>query len=216
MFDRTIHGQIQRIVYEETRYLRHYIGKVVENADPKPTPAGRVKVQIDELGFDTPALAIWCWPRQGHQADVPAVGEWVEVWFIAGEARRPVYLAGVQEVAWQSPLNGFKAPTAVDPGKHTLYQNPKTGDSMTYDEAKQELDILLQTFKIGDGSEAFVKGSTFYTFMQNLMTWISGHTHGAGLYLSAGPGSPVTGTSGGPVSSAPSLSDFRSTKVLGQ
>jgi len=201
MFDPDLFGEIKKMIFQETKYLRHWIGKVVDNADPGQTPAGRIKVQIDELGFDSPATALWCWPRQSHGMDVPAAGEWVEVWFISGHPNRPVYLAGVQEIA------GFVPAAYKDPTSHVLYQNPKTGDSMTYDEAKSELDLLMATLKIGDGSEAFVKGSTFYTFMTSLMTWLGTHVHSG---VTTGPG--LSGTAAG----APSMTDFRSTKVLGQ
>ena len=118
---------IQDIVYEETIYLRHYIGKVVDNLDP--LKKGRIKITIPELGLDTPDLALWCWPRQGSGLSIPAKGKYAEVYFINGDRTKGAYLYPASEIIDNIPTkyNG-KVST------HILFENSKNKSFSKYNE----------------------------------------------------------------------------------
>ena len=188
---------IQNIVIDELRYFRHYDGIVVDNQDPQTK--GRVKVKITALGQFDNDQGIWVRPRQLHALDVPISGEIVEVYFIEGDRTRAVYLANSAENAGQIPT------TYSDPSKHVLYQDPTTGDSMVYDDQAKLFSLLMTAITLSKGDEAFVKGTTFYSFMTSLMTWIGSHTHPT---AATGPPSP-------PTAPPPTMTDFRSTVVKG-
>jgi hypothetical protein len=93
---RTIRGMIQEIVIQETRYLKHYVGQIVDITDD--TNKGRVKVTVPMLGWISPDQGAWCFPRDKHSMIVPDVGEWVEVYFIAGNKDHPVYMGIANEM----------------------------------------------------------------------------------------------------------------------
>ena len=92
---------IEALIREQTKYLRHYIGRVTDVQDP--LGRGRVLVHVPDLGWNTDAAGAWCWPRAMHGMDVPAVGEWVEVYFVAGDPDQPVYLGQAAEIQEQKP-----------------------------------------------------------------------------------------------------------------
>lgn len=131
--ENTLTGELRKIVREELRYLRHYIGQVVDNQDP--STKGRVRVKIADLGWDTNDKSPWCWPRQLHALDVPKVDEWVEVYFINGDRARAVYLGQASEILEQIP-DGY-----TSPAKRVLFQDPDSGDKIEYDSQGQILDI---------------------------------------------------------------------------
>jgi phage baseplate assembly protein gpV len=212
MDGRSIFSLIRKIVYNETIYHLHWYGKVIDNQDV--SQRGRVKVAISDLGF-APGMTqgsdgVWCSPRQGYSMMPPKVDEWVEVYFIGGDRKKPVYLVGVGEVKGNMPKQ-YSSPTA-----QVLWQNPTTGDYLSYDETAKEFTINVTSslkiksygkLTIGGGSESFAKGDTLYTFLQSLMTWLGTHVHTG---VTTGPGS--SGTAVG----APSLSDIRSTTIKGE
>lgn len=182
---------LRAIIFQETRFLRHYAGEVIDNEDPDGK--GKVKVQVSELGWSTAANSSWCWPRTRHSMDIPAVGEMVEVYFMAGDPRRPVYLG--QAAEWEGNI-----PESYDgPDKVVLYQDPETGDSVEYDRA-------AGVFKVGDGSESFVKGDSLDSFLSSLKSWMDTHTHPT---AGTGPPSP-------PTAASPSVPDLKSSKIKGE
>jgi len=144
---------IQQMIEEETLYLRHFIGEVAVTNDS--LKKGRVKVMIKELGFDTPDLGIWCYPRQSHSMSVPAVKSWVEVYFINGERERPVYLYPATEIIGNI-LKSYKG----DPKEHILFESPENKNHNIKFDSKEKLLTFL------NGSESFVLGDTFKTEMQ--------------------------------------------------
>jgi hypothetical protein len=188
---RDIYGLIKTIIYNETIYLRHWIGKVVDDQDP--SNKGRVKATVPELGFLADSDAIWCFPRQGYALVPPAIGEWVEIYFIGGDARRPVYLAGVGEV------NGNTPEQFSDPKKKVLFQDPGTSDYAEYDESASQLTMKFGKINMGAGSQSFVLGDTLATFLSNLYTWATTHTH-----VCASAGSP-SGVAVPPLGSVPNI-----------
>ncbi len=178
--DRTPYGIIREIVQTETIALRHYLGQVVNNLDPDNK--GKVQVYIPELGWMTQESAPWCPPRQSHKMDIPDIGEWVEIYFMAGDISRPVYLEMANEVAGQ-----IVAAYSGTPTTKVLYQNTKDGNKIVYDEASQQMDVTFGTLNIGDGAaEAMTLGNKLNTWISNFVTSVFNvHTH-----TCAAPGSP--------------------------
>jgi phage baseplate assembly protein gpV len=202
-------GLLRKVIRNETLYLRHWVGKVSDDQDPANPPRGRVKASVPELGFFEGA-EIWCSPRMGYSMTPPAIGEWVEIYFLGGDPKRPVYLPGVGEITGGTPkvYTGTKS--------RVLWQDSVTGDSLVYHEDTKEFDINLSgnvvisgytNLKIGAASEPFVLGATLYTFFSSLMTWLGTHVH-SGVTTGVGFSGPSLG--------APSLPDFRSAKIKGE
>jgi hypothetical protein len=100
--DRTLLTIIQRIILNETVWLRHYIGKVLAFAQDN---SGMVQVAVFDLGCDTGDKAFWCYPRDKMGILTPALGDWVEIYFIGGDRNRPVYMGIAAEIADQLPKN---------------------------------------------------------------------------------------------------------------
>lgn len=178
-----IYGIIEEVVEEVTLYLRHYIGKVVDNQDI--TRVGRVKVAIEELGFDTPDLGIWCQPRQGHAMTVPVINSYVEVYFINGERERPVYIFPATEIMKTKPKSYIG-----DVRQHIIFESPEQqADNILFD-AKQRLLTILE------GSESAVLGDALLSWITDFITNVfNAHKH-SGVTVGAGvTGIPdLTGT----------------------
>jgi hypothetical protein len=128
---RTIRGMIETIVIEQTRYLRHYIGQVVDTGDE--TNKGMVKVQVAMLGWISPSIAPWCFPRDKRGMIVPKVDDWVEVYFIAGDKNHPVYLGIANEMKDQVT----KAYT--DTSKDVIFEEDNV--SLVYDKTGKKVTI---------------------------------------------------------------------------
>lgn len=189
---------IRGMIHQETRYLRHYIGQVVDRDDP--ASRGRVKVCVYELGWQTPDTARWCWPRMNPSLVVPMVDEWVEVYFMSGDRSRPVYLAGAAEMADMVPQK------YTGPKIEMLLATKDKKGAVRYDEESGLLELL-------EGAEPFVLGDTLNTFLGNVKSWMDGHSHGPGTYSNGG--GPVIGASGGPLVGSPAVAAIRSQKIKG-
>lgn len=129
-------------------FLRHYDGQVFDNNDPQEK--GRVKVKIPELGWDTDDKGAWCCPRQIHSMDVPNVGEWVEVYFIAGDRNRPCYLGQVPEIDGNLPAS-FTAKT-----DRVLFEDPDSGDGVIYDAIDKTFKLQAAAIQLNGSSKALV------------------------------------------------------------
>jgi len=161
LVDYTIYGQIQKIIIEETRFLKHYQAQVIGNVDP--LLRGRVQVICPEIGWSTPDVCPWCAPRQMHAMSVPAIGEWVEIYFISGHPDRPVYLGldcSVQD-SIPSTFDGV-------PSTHVIFESPNTAKGIVYNEMLDQLDITGTLINIGgsDAIEPMVLGTA-------LSAWLS-------------------------------------------
>jgi len=152
--DRDLRGLIASVVKEETRWLRHYIGQVQVNVDP--LVRGRVSATIPELGLLTPEEALWCYPRQGYSMNVPKINDYVEIYFMAGDPNRPVYMAIASEVTGMdvSSFNGLAS-------DRVIFESPVTGENIKYDDILRRLTFL-------EGTEAFVKGDELKTQLQTV------------------------------------------------
>ena len=95
---------IKKIIAEETLYMQHYQGLVLDNQDP--LNKGRIKVALYDLGW---SQGIWAKPRV--KISVPAVGKWVDVYFINSDKDKPVYLPIAFENQDMLPKNYDGQPT---------------------------------------------------------------------------------------------------------
>jgi len=138
---RDIYSLLKRIIYNETLYLRHWLGKVIDDQDP--SKRGRVKVTVGDLGFLQDGQALWCSPRQGYSVTPPTQGEWVEVYFMGGDQRRPVYLVGAGEVTGNMPA-AFTDPKTT----RVIWQDTKNGDSLVYNQTDQVYTLTVGKYAI--------------------------------------------------------------------
>lgn len=225
--DDDLYGIIKKVIAYETIFLRHYVGKVVSNSDP--SKKGRVKVMIKEMGFDTDAMSLWCWPRQGNGMSVPKNDSYVEVYFLAGDSGRPVYLFPAAEVSDNTPSK-FTGTVSM----HVLFQDPSLSDNyITFDSQKKlydqfgkvKLDLSKKEFNVADklkvdfdqgkinmlsATKKFVLGDDLDDWITNtLKVFADTHTH---LY-NPGPGAPAqTGVAASPLT-APT--NYLSTDIKG-
>lgn len=184
-----LYGIIRDIIIEQTRYLRHYIAKVENNNDPDMK--GKVFVTVPALGWDTPDKGQWAIPRHMHGLSIPAMGEYVEVYFINGSVHTMAYMGIPMEVMNMIPKN------YTSNFDHIIFEAP--GDQNTtikYNENTKQLDILAGKIVVGDtnnttetdingtaikfnaGTEAYVLGTALDTWMTNtLKVWADTHTH---------------------------------------
>lgn len=169
-----LYGIIRDIIIEQTRYLRHYIAKVENNNDPDMK--GKVFVTVPALGWDTPDKGQWAIPRHMHGLSIPAMGEYVEVYFINGSVHTMAYMGIPMEVMNMIPKN------YTSNFDHIIFEAP--GDQNTtikYNENTKQLDILAGKIVVGDtnnttetdingtaikfnaGTEPFIKGTAAQT-----------------------------------------------------
>lgn len=167
---RTTRGAIEQIVREETRYLRHYFGTVLRNDDE--LNRGRVLASVPELGWNTEDQAAWCFPRQAHALSVPAIEEIVEIYFMAGDPNRPVYLGLPADFVDNLP------PSYVDPTTHIVFEDPQEATLIRWDGATLDLG------KTGYLEAARQTDSVEVTIPTNTVV----------IAVSGGSGSPAVGT----------------------
>ena len=181
--------ELRSLIKEETIFLQHYIGEVHDNKDPMLK--GRVSVLIYELGWTDPEIAIWCFPRFNNSCIIPEVGDWVEVYFIAGNRQRPVYLPFASEVKGMESITH-----SGNPSQKVLFEGRLTGSNIVYDESAD----ILTIFK---GSDFAVRYSKLETAFNELKSKFNTHTHGGVLAGSAFTVATAT----------PSIADITQAKV---
>lgn len=210
----TIYEIVAEIIREETKYLKHYFGRVINNFDDENK--GRIKVMIYDLGWDTPDLACLANPRQMHGISVPAVGEWVEIYFINGDSGNPVYIGIAMELQGQLP-------TKYQFGKHVIFEMPNKNEGITFDENMLKMEIDPTELDINTKSDinidslagdiTFLQGTEKAVLGNKLITWLTTfintifnlHTHLGNL------GAPTSAPT--PLGVPPIESDFCSTRI---
>lgn len=170
-----LYGQIRQAVHEETKWLKHYVGKVMDTNDP--SGIGRVLVAIIELGWTDASLSLWASPRQANELKVPTVDSWVEIYFIMGDSSRPVYLPGAVEHMLTTP----QIKRYSDPSTQVLFEDPNDHNFIEYTESNKsfnvsdlvKMNIASGEVTIGEGSEAFLKGTSWNTYFSALIISIN-------------------------------------------
>ncbi len=98
---------IERIINEQTRYLRTYTGKVVDIDDStdseKKDKLGRVKCIIFELGWYKNEQAVWCSPNDKNNLLCPKKDDFVRIGFMNGDPNRPYYTGIITELEKMLP-----------------------------------------------------------------------------------------------------------------
>lgn len=93
---------LSRIISDSTRYMRTYLGRVVNNSDI--AHKGRVLVTIPALGILSDSEAPWADVEQPIGKNVvPAKGDWVSVYFLDGDPSKPVVRGKVTTVSDNVP-----------------------------------------------------------------------------------------------------------------
>jgi len=168
-------GLIRCFIYEETMFLKHWIAKVVDNNDT--TQNGCVQVEIDELGWND--IQIWARPRQGNGMSVPAIGTYVEIYFMGGDQNRAVYLFPAVEIQGNTP-SGFGG----KPTDHLLFQDPANSlDTITFNSMLKEYSVfdklVIDTTMMSpeDGTYKTVRGQKLDEWLDELKIWLDTHTH---------------------------------------
>jgi len=149
---------IRQIIANATRYMKTYLGKVLQDVDPEGR--GRVMIAIPDLGILTPAEGVWADVEMPVGQNVsPKNGDWVAVYFLNGDFSKPVARGRNSIIKDNLPDNANR--------KQVFYEDADT--KIWYDEAKQEITIDTSykvNVKCGDATiessgNVDIKGSKF-------------------------------------------------------
>lgn len=200
------------LIYDNFRYFVPRIGEVLDVNDT--LKKGRVLVAVPSLGWNTKDQGAWCFPKEKKSIKTPAVGDFVLIEWIDADRDLPIYSAIASNIADMLPKN-YDGNATTD----VLYENndgttyvkydsltkefifeDENGNKMAFKPAIIELDGTL--FKMFGGTEAFLNGTTFDSWLTNtLLNIFNSHTHqytpGTGTPTQTGsPTPPLTGPSG--------------------
>lgn len=197
--ERTDIDIIKRIILEETLFLRHYIGQVINIVDPEFK--GKIQVKIPDLMTDFSSgdnSGFWCVPRDKNAITNPKLKDWVEVYFVNGNLNFPVYMGIANEMRDMLPTNFDGNATT-----HILFESPENKIHLKYDEIVNILEIGNNNFlEAARKTDATLSNSsldsTFWSFIDNLVSIFNAHTH-AGVTTGGG----VSGTTATPLSGKP-------------
>lgn len=124
MNDYEVDKVVRRLVRAELMWYRHYWGTVLSTADS--LSLGRLQVAVPELRWNDQRSAKWCMPRYAPGLTLPKVGSNVEVYFVEGNPRRPVWLGRVPELG--ETLANYTAQT-----KEVVHEDPASGAGLVFD-----------------------------------------------------------------------------------
>jgi hypothetical protein len=134
--DKTLLEIFRRIIWTETRWLRHYLAQVVNVTDSDNR--GQVRVICFDLGYTSEDNGLWCSPRNKNGLITPKVGDWVEIYFMGGDKNRPVFIGQANDMEGMLPKNyDGKATTQV------LFEDGEN-------KIRQVFDALANEMKIGN------------------------------------------------------------------
>lgn len=202
------YGEILDILARETRFLKTYTGKVLSVDDE--LARGRVKLSIPELGWLTEDQSPWTEPEYPLRGCiVPDVGDWVTVFFLAGNPARPVYRSRTGEIkdSWPASYTGPEMRILYDDGTTVIMYNTKekklsitgpetisidgnattlSGKTLTIDES-DKITVDGSAIELNGNSKLFVTHAELNTALQLFITALNLHTH-----TSAASGSPTS------------------------
>lgn len=185
MIDKGLLTALQKLILQETIFLRHYNAQVVDNKDPKKK--GAVKVTIPELGFDTASNGLWCKPRQANSLTTPGEKKWVEMHFRNGDQSKPVYIGLALEMDGTIPKS-FDG----NPKTHVLFEDPDDSlKNVVYNGTTKKIKILGDI----DNAVRFSKMQSAFDSLKStvnaFVTTFNSHTHTVSGSVTLAPGAPA-------------------------
>jgi len=177
-------GEIIDLISRTTRFMRSYLGEVIDDQDP--LGRGRVKVSVPELGWASGDGSPWADPEYMPALSVPPVGSFVVIRFMAGDASRPMYGGRSGEVDGAAPQS-LSGPSTV-----VLLDEPSDGGrvTVTYDRKTGGLSVSgAKSVSLNGDSKRFVTHSELDAALQSFISALNLHTH---LTAGTGPPSPPT------------------------
>ena len=134
--DKTILNEIRKIIYKETIYLRHYLAQVINVDDPDGK--GKIRVACYDLGLapSNGGTGLWVPPRDKNSIITPAINDWVEIYFMNGDRKRPVYQGIAGEMKDMLPEN-YDGKSTTD----VIYEDNKNQIHDKYDSIENMREI---------------------------------------------------------------------------
>jgi hypothetical protein len=133
IFNTNLIDVIRRIIAQETVFLKHFEGVVMNNGDPEML--GRVQVLVPELLWLTPDTMPWVHPEHGSNTVVPLIGASVAVYFLKGSRAHPIYRGGTNEYK-STRLKEYKTFTTA-----VLFEDPNI--VILWDRTAMKLSIKI-------------------------------------------------------------------------
>jgi hypothetical protein len=141
MLSREVRDEFIKIVRKETIYLRQYKGKVLDNKDDDKK--GRVIVAVLELGFENKDTGLRCYPTDKNSMSVPAVDDWVTVYFENGDMDSPRYRGIANDIKDMVPKN------YEDEKSHVIFENPDNdAEYILYNAKTKKITINIENVNI--------------------------------------------------------------------
>lgn len=134
MENKFIREIIKRILAEELKYYKTYIGKIIDVDDP--LKRGRIKCYILELYWVDGESAVWVDPCYARSMLKLKKDDYVLVGFKNGDRKRPYYFGISQELK-------DMIPTEYDGTLQVLFQSNKDDLFVTYDDDNKELYVEI-------------------------------------------------------------------------
>jgi hypothetical protein len=130
MQNKDLEEKIKEIVIQQLRYIKSYIGKVIDVEDP--LKRGRVKCYVLELGWIDGESSIWINPRYTKSMLKLKNDDYVKIGFMNGDRTRAYYEGMIQELKEMYPEN-------YDGTKQVLFESNEKHFYITYDDVNKEL-----------------------------------------------------------------------------
>ena len=134
MENKFIREIIKRILAEELKYYKTYIGKIIDVDDP--LKRGRIKCYILELYWVDGESAVWVDPCYTRSMLKLKKDDYVLVGFKNGDRKRPYYFGISQELKDMIPAE-------YDGTLQVLFQSNKDDLFVTYDDDNKELYVEI-------------------------------------------------------------------------
>jgi len=148
METKNLEEQIRNIIKQELRYIKSYIGQVIDVEDP--LKRGRVKCYVLELGWIDGESSIWVNPRYTKSMLKLKNDDYVKVSFMNGDRTRAYYEGIIQELKEMYPEN-------YDGTKQVLFESNEKDFFVTYDDTNKELYIEIGDNKYTINTSGIVK-----------------------------------------------------------
>ena len=214
---------LKRIILEETKYLRHYVGKIADINDP--ANKGRVLVLIDGLGWSTNDNGAWCYPAGTNSVITPQINDYVIVIFMYGNPNMPYYIGMANAIQGMYPQDFDNKPSTC-----IIFESNDNKTYIKYDDQQKmveikdsnnnsiqlklgEIDIAGTKINLLSASESFVKGDTLSAQLQTVWTAMQTFSSGLNPVTLAGQATTLNTAMG---TALGILSQIKSTTIKGE